>query len=107
MTKFNHGPVRPDEWNYYVPLVGDSMLELGDKINPAWSGEHKTYKSHFESLGFRHVSIDWNGNNGAIARDLRKPLWDEFGRNAFARPNTSIRRVRFGKTCGECANQAA
>jgi SAM-dependent methyltransferase len=79
MTKFNHGPVRPDEWNYFVPLVGDSMLELGDKINPAWTGEHKTYKAHFESIGFRHVSIDWNGNNGAIARDLRTPLWDEFG----------------------------
>jgi SAM-dependent methyltransferase len=79
MTNLDHGPVRPDEWNYYVPLVGESMLELGDKINPAWTGEHKTYKAHFESLGFRHVSIDWNGNNGAIARDLREPLWDEFG----------------------------
>jgi SAM-dependent methyltransferase len=79
MTNLDHGPVRPDEWNYYVPLVGESMLELGDKINPAWTGEYKTYKEHFEARGFRHVSIDWNGNNGAIARDLREPLWQEFG----------------------------
>lgn len=65
---------RPDEWRLYDPLHGESMLELGDKIN----GD-LTYKAYFESLGFRHVSIDWNGKNGALPLDLRKPLWDELG----------------------------
>jgi len=48
------------------------MLELGDKINPAVG----TYKDYFTSLGVHHTSIDWNGNNGAINRDLRKPITD-------------------------------
>lgn len=72
----DHGPVRPDEWAYYLPLVGNSMLELGGKYNPA-AGQ--TYKAHFEAMGMRHVSIDWNGEHGAVNRDLRRPLWDEFG----------------------------
>ncbi len=68
-------PVRPDEYAYYLPLVGDSMFELGGKVN----GKLGTYKAWFESLGFRHVSVDWNGENGALVRDLRTPLWEEFG----------------------------
>jgi len=65
---------RLDEWNYYEPLVGDSMLEFGGKINSPF-----TYKAYFQSLGFRHVSLDWNGEHGALKRDLRKPQWPEFG----------------------------
>lgn len=73
---FHGGPVRPDEWAFYEPLDGvESMLELGDKINGALG----TYKAFFEGLGIRHVSIDWNGKNGALNRDLRKPLWAELG----------------------------
>ena len=68
-------PVRPDEYAYYLPLEGDSMFELGGKIN----GDLGTYKAWFESLGFRHISVDWDGKYGAINRDLRKPLWPEFG----------------------------
>lgn len=60
---------RPAEWELYSPLAGKSMLELGNKKNgPA------TYKRYFESLGYRHVSVDWNGEDGALKRDLRKPL---------------------------------
>ena len=71
---------RPDEWALYDPLVGKTMLELGGKQNPDLiKGEHLTYKAYFESLGFKHISIDWNGLWGAIKRDLRNPLWDEFG----------------------------
>jgi hypothetical protein len=69
---------RPDEWALYEPLIGDTMLELGGKINAPY-----TYKAYFESLGFRHVSIDWNGQHGALKRDLRNPLWDELGRHGF------------------------
>jgi SAM-dependent methyltransferase len=65
---------RQDEWNYYEPLHGNSMLELGNKKN----GD-LTYKDFFENLGYRHVSIDWNGQDGALKRDLRLPLWEELG----------------------------
>ncbi len=51
------------------PLVGSSMLELGNKVKGKM-----TYKCVFEALGFRHVSIDLNGLNGALCLDLRKPL---------------------------------
>ena len=60
---------RPAEWDLYTPLVGLSMLELGGKINAP-----HTYKAFFESQGFRHVSVDRNGQHGALKLDLRKPL---------------------------------
>lgn len=65
---------RPDEWALYEPLIGDAMLELGGKINHGL-----TYKAYFEALGFKHISIDWNGEHGALIRDLRRPLWSELG----------------------------
>jgi len=62
-------PFRSWERKLLSPLVGSSMLELGNKIN------HKmVYKNVFESLGFRHVSVDMNGLNGALPLDLRFPL---------------------------------
>ena len=45
------------------------MLELGDKQDAG-----RVYKPWFESLGFRHVSVDINGMNGALPLDLTKPL---------------------------------
>ena len=65
---------RADEWLYYQPLIGDSMLEFGNK---KWND--RTYKAFFESKGFRHVSLDWNGRDGALNRDIRDPQWPEFG----------------------------
>jgi hypothetical protein len=71
---------RPDEWSLYEPLIGDSMLELGGKQNPDLiRGKHLTYKAYFKSLGFRHVSIDWNGMWGALKLDLRRPLVKHLG----------------------------
>lgn len=62
---------RPDEWALYQPLVGKSMLELGNKKN---TKAGLTYKDYFESVGYRHVSVDWNGEDGSLKRDLRQPL---------------------------------
>lgn len=61
---------RPDEWRLLEPHVrpGYRMLELGNKKN----GD-ATYKAYFESLGVEHVSVDINGQDGALKRDLRKP----------------------------------
>lgn len=51
------------------PLVGTTMLELGNKSNV-----HGTYKSYFTSLGIHHTSVDINGMDGAIPLDLQEPL---------------------------------
>jgi hypothetical protein len=64
---------RPALKELYEPLVGISMLELGGKQDGG-----RVYKPWFESLGFRHVSIDiakqeveeWD----ALPLDLTKPL---------------------------------
>lgn len=60
---------RPDEWSLLNPLVGNSCLELGNKKNGPF-----IYKEAFEQLGYRHVSVDWNGENGALPFDLRHPI---------------------------------
>lgn len=53
------------------PLEGvESMLELGNKRGT----EHEPYKPFFEARGIRHVSVDLNGLDGALALDLRRPL---------------------------------
>ena len=57
------------EWELLDPLVGCSMLELGNKVKGG-----QTYKEFFISRGFRHVSVDTNGLNGALPLDLTRPL---------------------------------
>jgi SAM-dependent methyltransferase len=60
----------PEYCRYLLePMVGDSMLELGNKK----SGD-LTYKSWFTAQGIRHVSVDINGLDGALKLDLREPL---------------------------------
>lgn len=55
------------------PLDGvRSMLELGNKNGTGGKGD--SYKKHFEARGIRHISVDWNGEDGALALDLREPL---------------------------------
>ena len=60
---------RPEEWKLYCPLVGNTMLELGNKRNGLY-----TYKNFFQRLGYQHISVDWNGEDGAMKLDLRQPL---------------------------------
>lgn len=76
-------PVRPDEWGYYLPLKGKTMFECGGKVNSNVEGQRKgdfiTYKSYFEALGFRHVSVDFDPRWADHSDDLSKPLWDKFG----------------------------
>lgn len=81
-------PVRPDEYAYYLPLPGkiwkhgNSMFECGAKVNsnvPGHKGEFITYKSWFEAMGFRHVSVDFDPRWSDYQDDLSKPLWDKFG----------------------------
>lgn len=53
---------------HLVPEIG-RVLELGNKRNP-----NGVYKTWFRHLGIEHVSIDWNGRDGALKVDLREPL---------------------------------
>jgi hypothetical protein len=68
--------VKPPEitelpWYLLQPLDGiTSMLELGNKKTPG----QQPYKVAFERMGIRHVSVDLNGEDGALKRDLREPL---------------------------------
>lgn len=63
-------PIPEAEKRILDPLEGcRSMLEAGNKKN-----KDGTYKAYFEALGIEHVSIDLNGNDGALALDLRQPL---------------------------------
>ena len=62
---------RPEEWALLNPLVGTSMLELGNKRNSKLS---QAYKYYFTRVGYRHVSIDLNGQDDALPLDLCKPL---------------------------------
>ena len=48
----------------------ESMLELGNKKSPG----QKPYKVAFQRMGIRHVSVDLNGQDGALELDLREPL---------------------------------
>lgn len=62
---------------HYLATIGpldavETMLELGNKNGTGGKGD--SYKAHFEALGIRHVSVDWNGEDGALALDLRQPL---------------------------------
>lgn len=61
------------EWELYAPLVGSTMLELGNKKKTAGDVVF-TYKSVFKSLGFTHTSVDINGLDGALQKDLTKSL---------------------------------
>jgi len=45
------------------------MLELGNKRN-----SNGIYKKYFKSINVEHVSMDWNGQDGAIKADLRDSL---------------------------------
>jgi len=47
--------------------AGDKMLELGDK-------QGDRYKKWFTMKGVEHVSVDLNGQGGALKKDLQKPL---------------------------------
>jgi len=50
------------------------MLELGDQI--FWNKGKPTNitgKEYFTNLGYEHISVDLNGDNGSLIKDLRNP----------------------------------
>ena len=59
--------------NYNIDY-GNRMLELGAQtIRDDVETDLKTGKEYFESLGYKHVSIDLKGEDGASTYDLSKP----------------------------------
>lgn len=68
-------PIPQDEQDYIFPLHrGAGICELGNKKNSLG-----VYKHYFQSLGIEHISIDWNGEDGALPLDLRQPQWEALG----------------------------
>jgi hypothetical protein len=49
------------------------MLELGDQVIDDPNLSEKTGKEYFTKQGYIHKSVDLNGLNGSIIRDLTKP----------------------------------
>jgi len=66
-------PVPDLEWRLLAPIIGEvrTMIELGNKKN-----KNGIFKKYFESIGIKHLSIDWNGKDGALKLDLNTRLWD-------------------------------
>lgn len=62
-------PIPPLEANLLTPLVGKTMLELGNKRNAKG-----TFKEYFTGVGIEHTSVDLNGKDGALKLDLMEPL---------------------------------
>ena len=54
--------------DFYEPLGNVRlMIELGNKVSGG-----RSYKEHFEALGIEHISVDWNGKDGALKLDIRE-----------------------------------
>lgn len=54
--------------------TGDSILELGNQIIFFGNDYGKPAKPMFEKMGLKHVSVDTNGQDGAIILDLSKKI---------------------------------
>lgn len=59
------GPLHEAE--LLVDLTPARMLELGSK-------QFGAYKRYFEEQGWRHTSVDLNGEGGALPLDLQRPF---------------------------------
>ena len=58
-------------WLFLEPLDDiKTVLELGNKRAVG----QRSYKEAFERLGIHHISVDMNGQDGALKLDLRQPL---------------------------------
>lgn len=57
----------------FVTTHGLKMLELGDQKIKAKEGiKEGLGKHYYENRGFEHISVDLNGLNGALVKDLSK-----------------------------------
>lgn len=56
-----------------VDTRGLRVLELGDQVISDPDISEKTGKAYFSARGYLHVSVDINGQHGAISRDLTRP----------------------------------
>lgn len=64
-------------------LEGKRMLELGDQVINNQAIAETTGKEYYENRGVAHVSFDLNGQHGALAVDLARPIADAEWRGAF------------------------
>jgi len=71
-----------------ITLKDKNLLELGNQhirrnVRKKYKINFIISKEYFESLGCKHVSIDWNAKEGSIPLDLSKPINDKKLYNKF------------------------
>lgn len=54
-------------------MRGKRMLELGNQVMMGNFIPQKTGKEYFKDRGIEHISVDWNGLDGALPLDLTRP----------------------------------
>jgi SAM-dependent methyltransferase len=64
-------------------LHGKTMLELGDQAVTDETISEKTGKEYFENRGVTHISVDLNGQHGALRINLAKPIKNPKWQNYF------------------------
>lgn len=62
------------------PSSGVEMLELGSQGMDVPGISYKIAKDYFKSLGFKHTSIDLDGNFGSLVLDLTTKLTDFYNK---------------------------
>lgn len=66
-----------------ITLPGIRMCELGNQSYELPDGKSITAKEFFTSNGVDHVSMDWNGKDGALKLDFNKPITHPGLENSF------------------------
>ena len=66
-----------------TPINSLQMCELGDQLLKVDGIKIEVAKDYFESLGFKHTSIDINGKHKALPLDLAKPIRNKTLINTF------------------------
>lgn len=104
-------PIAEQEILDPLPAPG-SMLELGNKHNLSVKrrGEDGIYKHWFQTLGWKHVSVDINGEDGALPLDLtqdqdlgRFDVVTNFGTTEHIGDDIAQQRVAWGNIHRACA----
>jgi hypothetical protein len=99
-----NNPIPPNEWALIEPMLAGvrSMLELGNKKNERAGISYKSWFTHQYDL--THVSVDTNGEDGALALDLRLPLGELNGQQFDMVTNIGTSEHVDGQQCSVWEN---
>lgn len=78
---------------------GLKMCELGNQLIMDDYTSFSIAKKYYESLGVKHISIDWNGKDGAIVLDFNKKI--DIGKFDVVTNVGFIEHIENEKQCNE------